>query len=223
MLWTTTVNTNKRLWGRGRGRFWWCPTHVGSVWVTITIITMTVIGAILSPMVVFSTGGAEHLWSTCAQISALGIRAGLCKHSWSGRLCVIKIMFGSLLTRCFVGWLWISVVTWTCRTICTGYTSWGFWKEVWPLKLAVFVFVAVVCIPCAPSPGWAVSLCKWFSTDRLGSYGDVLPSCCMPVPCGTKECLFICPDFCLGVDVRFLGFEDCAGVCWSPKMGLTRF
>ena len=62
-----------------------------------------------------------------------------------------------------------------------------------------------------------------FQLERSGSYGDVLPSCCMPVPCGTKECLFRFPNFCLGVDIGFLGFEDCAGVCCSPMMGLTQF
>ena len=51
---------------KGRGRFWGCPTHVGGMWVTVTIVTMTVIGAILPPMVVSTTGGAEQLWATCA-------------------------------------------------------------------------------------------------------------------------------------------------------------
>ena len=64
MLWTTTINANNRLWGWGRRRFWGCPTHVGSMWVTVTIVTMTVVGAILSPMVVFTTGCAEQLWVT---------------------------------------------------------------------------------------------------------------------------------------------------------------
>ena len=50
--------------GVGEG-FWGCPTHVCSMRVAITIVTMTIVGAILSPMVVSTTGGAEHLWATC--------------------------------------------------------------------------------------------------------------------------------------------------------------
>ena len=33
----------------------------------------------------------------------------------------------------------------------------------------------------------------------------------------------MCPMLHLGVDVGFLGFVDCAGVCCSPSMGLTLF
>ena len=33
----------------------------------------------------------------------------------------------------------------------------------------------------------------------------------------------MCPVLRLGVDVGSLGFVDCAGVCWSPRMGLTLF
>ena len=63
---------------------------------------------------------------------------------------------------------------------------------------------------------------RWFSTERLGSYGDALPSCCVSAPCGT-EFLLMCPTLRLGVDIGFLGFVDCAGVHCSPSMGLTLF
>ena len=33
----------------------------------------------------------------------------------------------------------------------------------------------------------------------------------------------MCPVLCLGVDIGFLGFVDCAGVRCSPNMGLTLF
>ena len=49
-----------------------------------------------------------------------------------------------------------------------------------------------------------------------------LPPRCVSAPCGT-ELLLICPALRLGVDVGFLGFVDCAGVCCSPSMGLTLF
>ena len=53
--------------------------------------------------------------------------------------------------------------------------------------------VAGACAPCVLLSGPAASLCKWFSTDQSGSYSDALPSCCVSAPCGTKECLLICP------------------------------
>ena len=33
----------------------------------------------------------------------------------------------------------------------------------------------------------------------------------------------MCPTLRPGVDVGFLGFMDCTGVCCSPNMGLTLF
>ena len=65
-------------------------------------------------------------------------------------------------------------------------------------QLVIFVLVAGACVPCVPLSGLAASLRKWFSTDRSGSYGDALPLCCVSAPCGTKECLLICPVFLSG-------------------------
>ena len=73
------------------------------------------------------------------------------------------------------------------------------------------MLVVGACAPCVWLSGPAASPCRWFSTELSGSYGDALPSCCVSAPCGTKECLLDCPILCLGVDVGFLGFADCAG------------
>ena len=84
------------------------------------------------------------------------------------------------------------------------------------------MLVVGACAPCVSLSGPAASPHRWFSTDRSGSYGDALPSCHVSAPCGT-EFVLICPFLCLGVDIGFLGLADCAGVCCSPKMGLTLF
>ena len=138
MLCTTAINANNRLWGWGWRRFWGCPTHVGSMWVTVTVVTMTVVGAILSPMVVFTTGCAEQLWVTRTQVPALQVCTGSCENIWNRRLCIN--MAGSLLTRSLVGRLWIFIATLTCGTSCIGYTFLWVLKRNW--------IVIIDCIRC---------------------------------------------------------------------------
>ena len=52
--------------GVGEG-FGGAPTHVGGVWVTVTIVTMTVIGAILPSNGCISPQAVQNnFWVTCA-------------------------------------------------------------------------------------------------------------------------------------------------------------
>ena len=185
MIWTYHNKMQMTgLWGRGRGRFWWCPTHVGGVWVTVTIVTMTIVGAILPPMVVFTTGSAEQLWGNLCLGFCSGDMNWFCANIAEMEGCVYYYSWEPSLPRPLVRWL-VNI----CYLKLWDQLYWVHFldseMEFWPL--VIFVLVVGACAPCVPLSGPSVSPCKWFSTDWLGSYGDDLPSCCVSAPCGTKE------------------------------------
>ena len=67
-------------------------------------------------------------------------------------------------------------------------------------------------------------LCHFANDFQLKGWGHMVMSSfmlCASTLWNKRMLINSCPNFCLGVDIGFLGFEDCAGVCCSPMMGLT--
>ena len=72
--------------------------------------------------------------------------------------------------------------------------------------------------PCVWLSGQAALPHRWFSTEWSGSYGDA-PSIMLCVSTLWNRIFINMSLLCLGVDVGFLGFVDCAGVPLFSEYG----
>ena len=177
---------------------------------------MTIVGAILSPMVVFTTCSAEQFWGD----RCLGFCSG--DMHWFMQIYLkwkavyhfdwMPFLPSPLLDGCEY------LLPKSVGPDCTGYTS-LILKQIKTINVLwqVLVHSVFCCL------NHLFHLANGFPLIDWGHMVMTSLHIVCQHPVGQKEFLLICPALCLGVDVGFLGLVDCAGVCHSPKMGLTLF